>query len=301
MDHGLGGVDLSHCVIVRSLHCRRCGYDLRGLAPTGRCPECGSDVWVTIHSAVDPAGSGLPALRNPSSVGDGLLLSLVCIFIAGLGDVLRPALLGLDQLAPGGAVLARFAPPGLPLYSGLVGLMGLAGVWLLKPPPGKEPPGAVWRDIGLMAVGLACWSLLIALLGVMEVRNAGEPLRLIVRLAMCIAAIVGLLGLKGIMAVIGRRSREYRTSRGGKQSAEAMSYAFAFGILGNLVLLYEQTNPDRGVVYALGTTIVAASTLMLMIGAAYLVVNAWWIRTALRKPPPTLASLLAPDARRQRT
>jgi len=38
--------------------CRRCGYNLRGLKPDGRCPECGTDVrvsLVTLLRAADPA------------------------------------------------------------------------------------------------------------------------------------------------------------------------------------------------------------------------------------------------------
>jgi hypothetical protein len=44
----------------------------------------------------------------------------------------------------------------------------------------------------------------------------------------------------------------------------------------------------------IGTVVVWITTLMLLIGMLYLVVNTWWIRRSLRKPPPPLDELLLP-------
>ena len=38
-----------------------------------------------------------------------------------------------------------------------------------------------------------------------------------------------------------------------------------------------------------------AGVLMVVIGLAYMVLNAWWIRSAIRRPPPTLEQLLTPE------
>ena len=38
-----------------TLHCDRCGYDLRGTPPEGRCPECGRPVAESIRAAARPA------------------------------------------------------------------------------------------------------------------------------------------------------------------------------------------------------------------------------------------------------
>ena len=42
----------------------------------------------------------------------------------------------------------------------------------------------------------------------------------------------------------------------------------------------------------LGTVVTSISALMVMIGLFYLVANAWWIRKALRCPPPRLEEVL---------
>ncbi len=40
--------EVSHGIV-----CDRCGYDLRGLKPTGDCPECGYDIGETLHAAFE--------------------------------------------------------------------------------------------------------------------------------------------------------------------------------------------------------------------------------------------------------
>ena len=70
----------AHATVSASLHCRHCGYDLRGLDASGRCPECGFDVWSSVVHTVDPTSSRLPSLRNPIAVGnarahDGIAVS----------------------------------------------------------------------------------------------------------------------------------------------------------------------------------------------------------------------------------
>ena len=47
-------------------------------------------------------------------------------------------------------------------------------------------------------------------------------------------------------------------------------------------------------VEAIGLAVSGVCLLMLVIGASYLLVNAWWIRAALRKPPPMMDQILLP-------
>ncbi len=47
-----------------------------------------------------------------------------------------------------------------------------------------------------------------------------------------------------------------------------------------------------GLLATIGMVVTWISTLMLLIGLAYLVVNGWWIRRALCRPPPALDEIL---------
>lgn len=60
----------------RPILCLNCGYDLRGLTPTGRCPECGTPVQVSLR----------PPLRWPYgwTVACALALAMFHLFVIGL-------------------------------------------------------------------------------------------------------------------------------------------------------------------------------------------------------------------------
>ena len=49
-------------------------------------------------------------------------------------------------------------------------------------------------------------------------------------------------------------------------------------------------SPDWGA--GIGSVVMWISTLMLVIGLAYLAMNGWWIRQALRRPPPPIDEVL---------
>jgi hypothetical protein len=109
-----------------------------------------------------------------------------------------------------------------------------------------------------------------------------------------VTAVVGLIGLRGVLGVIGRRSREYRKSRGGRQGVEALIAAVALGLIGAAVRQLAVTKFIPGDWLFIGSVIFWASTFMLVIGLGYMVVNAWWIRMALRRPPPPMDQVLLP-------
>ena len=104
---------------------------------------------------------------------------------------------------------------------------------------------------------------------------------------------VGLFGLDGILQAIGQRSRAFRTARGGRQGVMGMIGALGGIVLGELMGLLAATAGSGGTRLAtIAMVMTWISTLMLLIGLAYLVVNAWWIRRALCSPPPALAEIL---------
>ncbi len=281
-------------VVLTPIDCRRCGYNLYGLSADGPCPECGADVWDSIVYTVDPAASGLPHLRNPGVVGDGLLWLMVSLAIASLLLVVRPLAQWIDAMDPAGVgSLAGATPSWLGLVAGLIGLAALVWVKRLAPPAGEERDSSVWRDVRWLGAGLAGWSVLILAAWILEF--AGAPRWAILALwpGIAAAAVAGLIGLRGVLGTIGLRSRDYRTARGGRQGIRAM-IAATIGMAAGQVIRLLAGGMDLDALATLGAVATSICTLMMVIGLGYLVVNAWWIRRSLRCPPPRLDEILGP-------
>ncbi len=272
-------------VVAVPVHCRRCGYNLYGLRADGACPECGLAAWESILHTVDPAASRLPRLRNPEAVGDSLVWLMSCAGLSAVILVLRPVVLWIDSLDPRGlSDLAAWAPVQLRLLAGIAALAAVRAVFWLAPPIGAE--GALRREIWLLGCGLAGWGVSIIAVTWLDLSGAAAASIGAARLAGSAAAIAGLLGLGGVLAVVGTRSREYRTARGGRQGALAMVAAIIGTAAGQSIQVLARVNGWPGGVATSGTVIAAIGTLMLLIGLAYLLVNVWWIRRSLRRPPP---------------
>jgi hypothetical protein len=290
---------LDDALIVRSLHCRGCQYDLRNLRVGGRCPECGLEIWETVLDAVDPAASRLPRLRDPNGVGNAMLWLMGCLLVGTVSQLARPVAHVVDMLDLTGArSIESFTPPSLLWISGCVLLAGLWSMWKLAPPRGHEPGSPVRRDIWLIGGGLTAWGILaiVSYFRLIAQGPRGGPLeQRLVQTVFVLAGVAALLtvmfGLRDVLRVIGERSREYRSARGGRQRIrDLIAATIAIG-LGQLVRLLGELL-EHGVLATFGTIMIWISTLMLVIGLAYLLVNAWWIRRSLRQPPPTLRELL---------
>jgi hypothetical protein len=288
--------------LARSLHCRRCGYNLRGLRLGGQCPECGLDVWETVIATVDPAASRLPRLNNPRGVGLALVWLMSCLLLATLLMLVRPVALRLDETfsLSGPAAITRFTPPWLMSLAGAVTLAGLLSVWRLTP-TGREDSRASARDgLRRLAVGLSMIGILSVVGGLLMPRAGAAPdvSRLLVEglghVLMVTALIVVLLGLRGLFRAVGERSREYRTARAGRQRSRDMIVAGLGLGAGELTRLLG-TTAAWGNLEAFGTVVLWISTLMLVIGLVYLLINALWICRSLSRPPPTIQELLEPE------
>ncbi len=155
------GDELAQAELVVSLHCRGCGYNLRGLQVDKRCPECGLVAWDTVLSTIDPAASRLPRLLDPRGTGDALVWIMFCIVLTIVMQLARPIAMRIDQLQGShGICFADWTPRIAMLLSGMVALSALWGVWRLMPHRGQESTWSpVWRDVCLLAGGLAVWGL----------------------------------------------------------------------------------------------------------------------------------------------
>ncbi len=287
------------------MHCRNCGYDLRELDASSRCPECGLDIWSTIVHTVDPASSRLPSLRNPTAVGNSLVVLTLCMFLGVLLMVLptlSDALADLRRNAAGNGATHWWARlPSLDWqYALLLVLAGMWGVRTLSPPRGNEPHGPVWDDIWRLAVGYVGWiacATMLAKVSETQAVSQRHP-RLVLSMAAGAFAVIGLYGLRGVFRVIGQRSREYRRMRGGRQSIELIIPAVLGAMIGVLTIHLARFEWFPGGwrygVQTTGRVLAGVSLFMTLIGMGYLVANACSIRAALRRPPPALDQVLMP-------
>ncbi len=283
-------------VVMTPIHCRRCGYNLYRLPADGPCPECGLEAWESILHTVDPAASRLPQIRNPGVVGDALLGLMLVLAAVSIILVLRPLAEWIDAMDPSGLrSVARWAPAWLAIVAGVAALAALFWVRRLAPPVGAERSRGVRRDVRWLGVGLAVWATFAITGGLMQMTAVPGRAITAVWLAAALAAVIPLLGLRGILKTIGLRSREYRTASGGRQGIRAMVAATIGVACGHgLLLLASPTGIQT--LAALGTVVTSISALMVMIGLFYLVANAWWIRKALRCPPPRLEEVVGEES-----
>lgn len=285
---------LAGAVVCSPLHCRGCGYNLYGLSAEGRCPECGLEVWETVLHTVDPAASRLPKLRNPRAVGNGLFWLILSLFVAAVILVARPVALRLDTLdSTGLRDISAWTPPHLALVAGVVVLAALKAAGSFAPPKGQPLHGSIGRDIRLLVAGMIAWALLVIIQVGLQWKAVPAWGLGLARIAATFGAMVGLFGLDGILRAIGQRSRAFRTARGGRQGVLAMIGALAGVVLGELMgMASAMSSRAGGGLATMGMVVTWISTLMLLIGLAYLVVNGWWIRRALCRPPPALDEIL---------
>jgi hypothetical protein len=143
-----------------------------------------------------------------------------------------------------------------------------------------------------LAVGYVGWIACAAMLaGLLSPHTRSQSARVVLGLAAGAFALIGMFGLRGVFHLIGERSREYRRMKSHRQSVELMMLAVVGATIGNLAVHLSRTHST---IHSIAWVMLAMSMFMLVIGLAYLVANAWWIRQALLSPPPALDEVLLP-------
>jgi hypothetical protein len=161
--------------LAESIPCRRCGYDLRGLDPGGRCPECRSAVARSIQGDLlrlcDPKWTARLA-RGMLWLIIGIIVQIVWGLAGGVIGIVSTGAL----TAPTGAI-----PPNLQTAmsvsvpgTALTALIQAVGVWLLTSPD----PGAVEtaRPISARIIARYCFIAQIIAAPIMQLWTTGASL-----------------------------------------------------------------------------------------------------------------------------
>lgn len=168
-------------VIQEDIHCRKCGYNLRGLSVQGNCPECGTVTSLTV--AGDRLRCSDPDWLDRIARG--------CRYIV-LGTLLAVTLGCLG----GGAGMALGIPvnPAMGAAFGfMLGLVSVYGAWLLTAPE----PARVGLDRLVTARKVVRYCLIIGLLqGLVQI--AAQPLSFNSAVAIALLILGGIAGLVGI-------------------------------------------------------------------------------------------------------
>lgn len=120
------------------LPCRQCGYNLRGLLETSRCPECGLPVVESIRAA----GWSVIGERQMRRIRIGATICVVETVAAFLSGVCLTASIGRIEFSTF-TVIASF-------LAGLPPFIFAAGVWLLATPLNDDAPRRGFVTAGLL-------------------------------------------------------------------------------------------------------------------------------------------------------
>ncbi len=231
--------------VAESLSCRGCGYDLKGIAADGICPECASAVERSIHGDLlqfcDPAWL--------DRLGQGLLLIFVGIIA---GTVLQIGIMIASVIA--GVIVAMTGVPGAMtivtvtggLVMAIVTLVNVIGAWLVT----TQDPGRTETEAQLSARNVARFAIMASLVAApMQMLmgqtgtftgGGGTGLRAVDLMIMSVAAGTALLALVGWVAFyiyvrqvmlrvpLEKLARQVRIIMWGYAISTIISLAFAF-------------------------------------------------------------------------
>lgn len=242
--------------------CRRCGYNLRGLDPSGRCPECGTPVGLSCHGDLlrfaDPAWV--------ETLGRGASLILWGILFGLVGAILGTAVAAItgSQLLGGVIQLAGAA-------------VGLYGAWLVTSPD----PSGIGEDKYVTDRRIVRFALLVGVASQLFalIQQAMPVVGVLAVLIMLIILLAGLVGVVGEFAKLtyfeklARRIPDAKLARDAHNLRWAMAIslgaAILFGGVAALAMVLGGTGGPGGV--AVGAT--ALGCMAGVAGLAYAVVG----------------------------
>ncbi|NBX36071.1 MAG: hypothetical protein EBR10_02455 [Planctomycetes bacterium] len=285
--------------VTHDLRCVGCRQILRGLLPSGVCPECSTPVMVSLVETLDLPSQALARPVHARRVAAALLG-------VGIGILLWLVAVTSPMLARGFAELGRAPLPldGGPMDRVAVALSCLAALVftvsavllarrdddVLLMETGSARARLLWGvSIWCAASFAACVGAFFDLQSLTRLSNAG--LWFVCLTVQLVAATVAASGLNRFAAALGRRCRRFRHAGHARQSLETMTVTGAITLVTSFgaSVVPALASPD------LGLTLRAISFVtggLLILGGIYLVLNFWWIRQILNAPPPQLADVI---------
>ena len=315
-----GPVTLADYEISNTLPCDRCQYDLCGAAADGVCSECGWPVPLTLSRTIDPVAHAGRSMASPKAVGNGLIAVLAALLLVQLMELYWEAHFIWAVATSGDVLWAQVQQMGTVFGWALLIGGGLAaiGSWWIRPASASARSKS-GRSVTIMLVG----AFLMLVFGVVwwwlasqsQAFNTGpvlirsgevsdpNALRWLLWALPDVAIIVLLWGLRGVLAEVGRLSRDFRMGGSRRQRIYSLIAALVMQSLAWNAFRWMVTPADLvGPVPAwVGMELVplalaGVTGLFVSVGLIYLAFNMWSVRDALVSPPPKLSSLLAAQA-----
>lgn len=222
-------VDASGTVI-NEVHCRRCGYDLRGLQLNGLCPECGTPVGrsisVDLLRYADP--EWVDKLARGSKLIMGGMTAMVVLMILGAcgGFATAVATRGAGML-PFGFIVAGL------LFLGAYAFI-YYGAWLhTTPDPGavEEANQITPRRLVRFAIISAIVSSVLGWIGPLVSGTTVEVLLAVLQLGFSIVFAVGFLAYVRYMERVGERTSDERLPKSARTIYRAAIVALVLMLL----------------------------------------------------------------------
>ncbi len=298
--------DLLQMQIALPLPCIFCGYDLKGLHANSECPECSEPVRLTVFATVDPVSNRMAPLPNSKYIGNLLSIITVLCSLSGILMIVPSCILRifesdysqisptLIQRLPMGGYMRQFLE--LCFASGACAFCAFVlTVFLLKHLSENNLLNSCRNATLLMSAGLLGWSLCMwsfsytIPLTLNPAPNSSLYSFLYTTLLPTLAAACVFFGLRLIVPPIGKHSRKFRQANMSRQRMNDMLYGVLAVFVGRCFV--ELSTPET-LLYAFGVIIEVMSFTLIAVGLGYLVWNAFWIRRALIKPPPSIKELM---------
>ena len=191
------------------LACRSCGYDLRGVAADGRCPECGTPALASVLDRADHAAAGLPPLDRPWLAGAALA---TCISSLALGTILRFAL-DVAGGAAGDPILAS-------LSAGCAVTSLLSGLTMTRRFGSRHR-----RARRIFAIALAAWTAAV----VADRLHPALPAAVVM-----LATAIALWSIRPLVEALGQRSVRFRRQGPARQRIGTLAFAAAVAAAASL-------------------------------------------------------------------